>query len=81
MIRYTRHAWEAMQARRISSVWAQQTILAPDLTDADLCHPERLRSYKAIAALGGRVLRLAHRRTGEDMTVITAYFASGVRRC
>ena len=47
---------------------------APDFTEADPRHPERIRSYKAIAAFGGRILRVVHRRDGRDMIVITVHF-------
>ena len=74
MVRLTKHAAEAMQRRNIAIEWVEATLNAPDFTEADPRHPERIRSYKAIAAFGGRILRVVHRRDGRDMIVITVHF-------
>jgi hypothetical protein len=73
MIRLLAHAKEAMEARGVSLAWVEATLETPDWTEADPHHPERSRSYKVIAALGGRVLRVVHWREGRDIVVLTAY--------
>jgi hypothetical protein len=77
MIRLTKHAEEAIAVRAIALSWIEATVSSPDFVQADPHHPERQRSYKAIAEYGGRVLRVVHRREGDDITV---HFDRGARR-
>ena len=44
--------------------WIEAVVHVPDFVDRDPRHPERKRSYKAIAEYGGRVLRVVHRPEG-----------------
>ena len=80
MLRLTRHASEAMQLRQIPLDWVLATIETPDWVSADPRHPERIRSFKRIAAQGRRVLRVVHRPDGADTVVITAPFDRSARR-
>jgi hypothetical protein len=80
MIRFTKHAPEAIEKRRIAVDWIEAALNAPDSTAADPRHPERTRSYKAIAERSGRVLRGVHRPAGDDIVVITVHFDRGARR-
>jgi hypothetical protein len=79
MIRVTKHAREAVHVRNISLAWIEATVSSPDFAVTDPRHPERTRSYKAIAEFGGRVLRVVHRPDGDDIVVITVHFDRGAR--
>ena len=50
------------------------------LIEPDPRHPDRIRSYKAIAEHGGRVLRVVHRPEGDDILIITVHFDRRSRR-
>lgn len=65
--------------RRLQMVWIEAAVTAPDWTAPD---PDAalMRSYKAVAENGGRVLRVVHRREGSDIVVVTARFDRGARR-
>lgn len=80
MIRLTKHSQEAALKRSIATDWIAATISAPDRAERDPRHPERTRSYKAIAEFGGRVLRVVHRPDGADIIVITVHFDRGAKR-
>jgi Domain of unknown function (DUF4258) len=49
MIRLTKHAQEALSARDIVVDWIEAAVSAPDWIEPDPRHPDRIRSYKAIA--------------------------------
>jgi hypothetical protein len=80
LIRLTKHAQEAIGVRNIALDWIEATVSSPDFVQADPRHPERRRSYRAIAEYGGRVLRVVHRREGDDIVIITVHFDRGARR-
>ena len=80
MIRFTKHAQEAISVREIAIDWIEAAVNAPDWIDPDPRHPDRARSYKAIAEYGARVLRVVHRPEGNDIVIITAHFDRGARR-
>jgi hypothetical protein len=80
MIRLTKHAQEAIGLRGIDIAWLEATANSPDFVEADPRHPARTRSYKAIVAYGGRVLRVVHRSERDDIVIITAHFDRGARR-
>lgn len=80
MIRLTKHARESIDVRKIDFAWIEAALHSPDSVDADPRHPERTRSFKAIAEYGGRVLRVVHRPAGDDIVVITVHFDRGARR-
>jgi len=73
------HAAEAVQLRGLELAWIEATLSDPDWTAPDP-RPGRTRSYKAIAACGGRVLRVVHRPAADGVMVITAHFDRGARR-
>jgi hypothetical protein len=73
------HAAEAIALRGIESAWVEATISDPDRTEPDP-RPGRTRSFKAIAAFGGRVLRVVHRPADDGVMVITTYFDRGAKR-
>jgi hypothetical protein len=80
LIRFTRHAQEAMGVRNIAFAWIEAAVTAPDFVEADPRHPERKRFYKAIDEYGGRLLRVVHRVEGDDIVIITVHFDRGARR-
>jgi hypothetical protein len=80
VIRLTKYAQEALHVRSIALAWIEEVVSSPDFAEADPRHPECTRSYKAIPAFGGRVLRVVHRPEGDDILVITMHFDRGARR-
>jgi hypothetical protein len=79
MIRLSIHTEKRVAERALDLAWIEATITAPDWTTADP-DPTLTRSYKAIAAFGGRVLRVVHRAAGDDAIVVTAFFDRSARR-
>jgi hypothetical protein len=73
MIRVTKHAAEAMEARIIPFEWVERTLTFPDWTDTDPRHADRTRAFKAIPEFDGRVLRVVFRPDGADIVVITVH--------
>jgi hypothetical protein len=80
MIRFTKHAEEAIGVRSIALSWVEEAVSSPDFVKVDPRYQDRTRSYKAIAECGGRVLRVVHRAEGGDIVIITAHFDRGARR-
>jgi Domain of unknown function (DUF4258) len=80
MIRFTKHAQEAISIRDITIDWIEAAVGAPDWIELDPRYPGRTRSYKAIAEYGARVLRVVHRPEGDDIVIITVHFDRGARR-
>jgi hypothetical protein len=80
VIRFSKHAQEAITKRNIAVIWIENAVSAPDFVEVDPRHPDRFRSYKAIPELGGRVLRVVHRPDGADILIITAHFDRGAKR-
>ena len=80
MIRFTKHAQEAISIRDIAVDWIEAAVSAPDWIEPDPRHADRTRSYKAIREYGARVLRVVHRREGDDIVIITVHFDRGARR-
>jgi hypothetical protein len=75
----TLHVARRMRERKIAFAWIEESILSPDWTTPDP-DPAPTRSYKSIAAFGGRILRVAHRPENGDMLVVTAVFDRGAKR-
>ncbi len=73
MIRYLAHALEALAKRGIKPEWVAQAIETPDWTEPDPDHPGRIRAFKAISDMNGRILRVVHWPEGADIVVLTAY--------
>jgi len=74
MIRLTKHAEEAIEKRNLDLEWIERAITAPEFTDIDPNDPALTRSFKAIAAAGGPILRVVHWPQGDDILVVTAHF-------
>ena len=73
MIRLTKHATEAMDARNIPFEWVERTLRSPDWTGNDPRHSDRMRAFKAIPEFDGRFLRVVFRPDGADIVVITVH--------
>lgn len=73
------HAVEAIELRGIDPAWVEATVATPDRTEPDP-RPGRTRSYKAISAYDGRVLRVVHSPVEDGVMVITVHFDRGARR-
>lgn len=67
------HALEAMERRGISPDWVEATVFGPEWQEVDPVHPTRVRSYRAIPDLGGRILRVVHWPEGSDIVVLTVF--------
>jgi hypothetical protein len=80
MIRFTKHAQEAISVRAIAVDWIEAVVSVPDWIEPDPRHSDRTRPYKAIAEYGGRILRVVHRPEGDDIVIITVHFDRGARR-
>ncbi len=79
-IRLTRHARERVDAGEVQAEWIAATIREADWTVPDPRYPGITRSFKSIAAFGGRVLRVAHRPDDGHILVVTAFFDRGAKR-
>jgi hypothetical protein len=44
MIRFTKHAYEAITKREIAADWIESAVNTPDFVEADPRYPDRLRS-------------------------------------
>jgi hypothetical protein len=73
MIFFLPHAEEAMQRRNIAHEWVEETLVSPDWTDTDPRFPDRRRSFKAIEAMGGRILRVVYWLENSNVIVLTVY--------
>jgi hypothetical protein len=78
MIALTLHTELRLRERKIAFAWVELTISSPDWTRQDK-DPALTRSYKAIHANGGRILRVVHRPEGHDILVVTAVFDRGAK--
>ena len=77
-IRYTAHAVRQVVLRDIDVRWVEEALTSPDWTAPDP-NPVLTRSFKAIGGFSGRVLRVVHRRSGDDILVVTAHFDRGAK--
>lgn len=76
----SRHTESEMAGRGILPAYIDAALASPDWTAPDPTRPGVTRSFKAIPAFGGRVLRVAHRPQGDDVFVITATWDRGAKR-
>ena len=70
---YIDHAREQMARRAIDPAWVERTVLAPEATEPDPKHPDRVRAFRGIPERGGRVLRVVYVPEGEHYRVLTAF--------
>ena len=77
---YTRHAVENM-LDRMAQALVERTVLAPDATESDPRHPERVRAYRELPELGGRTLRAVYaEEPALTYRIITLFLDRGWRR-
>ncbi|GBQ59650.1 hypothetical protein AA16373_1641 [Komagataeibacter swingsii DSM 16373] len=62
-----------MQRRGILPEWVKETVLKPEWSEVDPVHAGRMRSYRTIAELGNRILRVVHWTEGSDIVVLTVF--------
>jgi len=74
MLILTKHAEEAIEKRDLDSAWIERVVTAPDFASPDPRNPSLTRSFKAIDEANGRVLRVVHRRRGNDIVIVTVHF-------
>ena len=59
--------------------YIEAALISPDRVAQDATDPALSRSYKVIHEFGSRVLRVVHRRDGDDIFVVTAHWDRGAR--
>ena len=79
-ITYGPHALDILAERGVTQEWVERTITAPDRTDPDPEHPDRIRAYRAMPERDGRVLRVIYVPTTGGARVVAALFDRGYRR-
>jgi hypothetical protein len=77
---FTRHADDMIIERAINRAWIQATIDAPDSIEPDPKRPGVLLAFRKMSERGGRILRVAHVRTGTRVRVLTVFFDRARRR-
>jgi len=77
MIRFTAHAEDMIDVRRIERRWVIATLSQPTFSVADPHDMTLTRSFRSIPEAGGRILRVVHRPSGDDIVVVTAHFDRG----
>jgi len=70
---YIDHAREQMTRRTIDPAWVERTVLAPETTEPDPKHPDRVRAFRSIPERDGRVLRVVYVPEGDDYRVLTTF--------
>ena len=79
MIRFTKHAQEAISVRAIAIDWIEAVVSVPDWIEPDPRHSDRTRSYKAIG-IWWLHSAVVHRPEGDDIVIITVHVDRGARR-
>ena len=76
----TAHARTRMHGRRIRQEWIEDTVRTPDWTEPDPKNPAVERRFRAIAEVGGRILRVPCVETESAIRVISVMFDRNARR-
>ncbi|MEL6062833.1 MULTISPECIES: DUF4258 domain-containing protein [unclassified Methylobacterium] len=81
-IRWSDHALGRMRLRAIEPLWVERVVAEPELVEADLNHPGRLRAFARVPECGGRVLRVVYEplQDGAEALIITALLDRGRTR-
>lgn len=79
MIRYSLHASRRLVERGISPGWVEKAVLQPDWVRPDM-DPVLTHSFKAIPEREGRILKVVHRRDGQDILIVTLHLDRGAAR-
>jgi hypothetical protein len=80
MIRFTKHAQEAISARDIAVDWIEAAVSAPIGSNPIRAIPIASDPIRRSRKHGGRVLRVVHRPEGDDILIITVHFDRRARR-
>ena len=73
----SKHTTDEMENRGVTLAFIDAALDAPDHVTPDAKDAALTRSYKVIAAFGGRILRVVHRPQGSDTFVVTAHWDRG----
>lgn len=77
---YTQHALEQIALRELDRAWVERTILTPDTTEPDPNRPDRMRAFRSVPEMEGRMLRVVFVvHSPETYLVITAFLDRGRR--
>jgi hypothetical protein len=79
MVKLSKHTVDEMEGRGILLAYIEAALISPDRVVQDATDPALSRSYKAIPEFGSRVLRVVHRRDGDDIFVVTAHWDRGAK--
>jgi hypothetical protein len=79
VIKLSNHTVREMNGRGITRAFIESALESPDRVTADRTDPALSRSFKSIAAFGGRLLRVVHRPEGDDIFVVTAHWDRGAK--
>jgi hypothetical protein len=79
MVKLSKHIADEMGGRGILLSYIEAALTAPDRVAQDTTDPALSRAYKVIPEFGSRVLRVVHRRAGDDIFVVTAHWDRGAR--
>ncbi|UVF22782.1 DUF4258 domain-containing protein (plasmid) [Microvirga terrae] len=77
---YSDHAIKMLAEREIEREWVECTILAPETTEPDPKHPERVLAFRSIPERDGRVLRVVYVPGAGTHRVVTLFFDRGRSR-
>jgi hypothetical protein len=76
----SKHLTDELDSKRLKMPYIEAAITQPDWTQPDRRWIGVTVSFKAIPEFGNRIIRVAHRLSGTDVFVITAYWDRGARR-
>jgi len=79
MVRLSKHTTDEMEGRGILLSYIEAALTSPDRVVPDMTDPAPSRSYKVLREFGNRVLRVVHRRDGDDIFVVTAHWDRGAK--
>jgi len=79
VIKLSKHTADEIEGRGILRSYIEGALASPDQVAQDPTDPALSRSYKAIPEFGNRVLRVVHRRDGDDIFVVTAHWDRGAK--
>ena len=79
-IRFTRHAIDAMEERRLERQWIEAAVRDPQWQESDRRDPSVMRRFRTISQRGGRVLRVAYVETETEIRVVSAFLDRRARR-
>lgn len=78
-LRFTQHALDMLEERRIEPDWVARTLERPERLADDPRGPPLRRAFGAVPEAGGRILRVVFRMEDDLILVVTAHFDRGAR--